>query len=347
MAQRNTLNEMQVSVLRWISEGCRDGVVADSVSARISAAALRNRGLVRTAGRGPTWKATITAAGTAYLQRVDGPNPPPPRQPNLSVTQQLVDDVIAAGGSLRVPRKRWQDKHGVDYERRARLAQSHGKVPPGSRFVVKTASPEELLIELAGDPVVAADGGDSSRPLERVAVPARLRKYHRVAREFRDRMSIHEVSRKALPRVVRIVHALAVEAERRGFEVACVRVSEDGYGRTDWKPGRDGQLVFTIDGHQMKVRIWEKGAGQRGPYEQQLKRWKQDREQPFRLMQFVDRPKPYDNGATGELNIEALGSSYGRQASWGDRTRWRLEDRLHNVLRANSRSRRPRPRNGG
>jgi hypothetical protein len=79
---------------------------------------------------------------------------------------------------------------------------------------VKTASPEELLIELAGDPVVPADGGDSSRPLEPVAVPARLRKYHGVAREFRDRMSLHEVSRKALPRVVRIVHALAVEAER-------------------------------------------------------------------------------------------------------------------------------------
>jgi hypothetical protein len=49
-------------------------------------------------------------------------------------------------------------------------------------------------------------------------------------------------------------------------------------------------------------------------------------------MQFVERPKPYDRGATGELNIEALGGSYGRQKSWGDRTRWRLEDRLANLL---------------
>jgi hypothetical protein len=132
---------------------------------------------------------------------------------------------------------------------------------------------------------------------------------------------------------VRIVHALAVEAERRGYGLACMRVSEDGYGRTDWKPARDGQLVFTINGHQLNVRIWEKGAGQRGPYEHQLTRWKNDREQPLRLMQFVDRPKPYDSGASGELNIEVLGSSFGRQASWGDRTRWRLEDRLPNLLR--------------
>lgn len=50
-------------------------------------------------------------------------------------------------------------------------------------------------------------------------------------------------------------------------------------------------------------------------------------------MQFVDRPKPYDSGATGELSIEALGGSYGRQKSWADRSRWKLEDRLPNLLR--------------
>lgn len=134
MAQRKTLNEVQVDVLRWISEGCGDGVVADDVSARISAAALRNRGLVRTSGHGPNWKAAITASGKEYLQQVDSPNPPVPRQPNVGVTQQLVEDVIAAGGSLRVPRKHWNEKGTVDYERRAQLAESYGKVPTGSRL---------------------------------------------------------------------------------------------------------------------------------------------------------------------------------------------------------------------
>src|SRR5262249_51390747 len=134
--------------------------------------------------------------------------------------------------------------------------------------VVKTASAEELLIELVTDRGVEVDGGETTAPaLAPVAVPARLSKYHRVAREFRDRTSVHEVSRKALPRTLRIVQALAVEAERRGYDVACVRVNEDGYGRSDWKPAQDGQLVFTINGHALKVRIWEKGAGQRGPYE--------------------------------------------------------------------------------
>lgn len=333
MAQRKTLNEVQVGVLRWIAEGCPNNGV-DGVPARISAGALRNRGLVRTTGRGPRWKATITSAGKEYLQQVDGPNPPQPRQPNVSVTQQLVDEVRAAGGSLRVPRKRWNDSDRVDYERRAQLAQSYGRVPAGSRLVVKRASAEELLIELVTDDVTAeARDEEASLELSPVPVPMRLTKYHRVAREFRERTNLHEISRKALPRALRIVHGLAAEAERRGYRIACVRVREDGYGRTEWKPAHDGQLLFTINGHELKVRIWEKGAGQRGPYEHQMKRWKADREQPFRLMQFVERPKPYDSSATGELNIEALGSAYGRQKAWGDRSRWKLEDRLPNLLR--------------
>src|SRR5689334_4686584 len=94
---------------------------------RISAAALRNRGLVSITGRGPTWSATILPAGTEYLARVDGPEPPIPRQANVSLTQQLVDDVIAAGGSLRVEQRRWGSRDGVDYEQRARIAQQHGK----------------------------------------------------------------------------------------------------------------------------------------------------------------------------------------------------------------------------
>ena len=111
------------------------------------------------------------------------------------------------------------------------------------------------------------------------------------------------------------------------------RIREDGYGRTEWKPARDGQLVFTVNGHQLKVRIWEKGAGSRGLYEREMRRWKEDRERSIRLMQFVDRPKPYDASATGALNIEAINASYGRQRSWGDRARWKLDDRLPNLLR--------------
>lgn len=81
------------------------------------------------------------------------------------------------------------------------------------------------------------------------------------------------------------------------------------------------------------MRIREKGSGPRGPYERQKRQWQADREGPIHLMRFVERPKPYDTGATGELNIEVLGWSQGRQSSWGDRKRWALEDRLPQLMR--------------
>jgi hypothetical protein len=131
MAQRKTLTEKQVELLRWIAGGCpEDEVEGDSY--RISAAALRNRGLITTSGRGPTWKASITSAGTAYLSQVDSPHPPIPRQANVSVTQQLVDDVIAASGALRVPQRRWGSVGGVDYEQRALWLSSTGGSRQGS-----------------------------------------------------------------------------------------------------------------------------------------------------------------------------------------------------------------------
>jgi hypothetical protein len=85
MAQRSTLTERQVSILRWIADGCPPGVTEGDFH-RISAAALRNRGLVTITGRGATWAAKATTAGRDYLARVDGPDPPIPRQANVSVT---------------------------------------------------------------------------------------------------------------------------------------------------------------------------------------------------------------------------------------------------------------------
>jgi hypothetical protein len=64
----------------------------------------------------------MTSDGRDYLEQVDGPNAPKPRQANVSVTWQLIDEVVVAGGTLRVPRRNWYDAAGIDYAHRARLA---------------------------------------------------------------------------------------------------------------------------------------------------------------------------------------------------------------------------------
>lgn len=218
MAQRRTLTEQQVSILRWIDDGCP----ADdepSISRRISAAALRRRGLVSISGRGRSWSARLTADGRNYLKAVEGPDPPIPRQPSVSVTQQLVDQVVAAGGTLRVPRKRWSDRSGVDYAHRARLAERHRKVPVGKRLAVKPNG-DELEICLLDAPELT-----NASALTPVPVPSRVASYHETARCFRDHRDRHEVSRALLGRATRIVHAMAVEAERRGWEATAPEAS--------------------------------------------------------------------------------------------------------------------------
>ena len=64
------LNATQATVLLWIAEGSPAGVMEGSAH-RVSAAALRTRGFVRTSGTGKTWKAEITDAGRDWLRRLE------------------------------------------------------------------------------------------------------------------------------------------------------------------------------------------------------------------------------------------------------------------------------------
>lgn len=63
------MNARQLEVLQWIGDGCQDGHwPRDDFTHRTSAVALRNRGLVLVKGHGPTWKASLTDAGSYYLE---------------------------------------------------------------------------------------------------------------------------------------------------------------------------------------------------------------------------------------------------------------------------------------
>lgn len=295
----------------------------DNDSYRISAAALRNRNLIAIAGRGPTWRASITAAGRAYLKQVDGPSPPIPRQGNTSVTQQLVEDVIASGGRMRVPQRRWGSTDGVDYEQRARLAQLHGKVPAGKRLTARYIEGElEIRLE-------AAIPG-TEVPLLPVPVPHRVRHLHPVAQHFRDDIAKHLVSRAQLSRCVRIIHALVTEAERRGFTVENVPGSTRGGSGQAWK-GDDGHLIVAIRSHRYHLKVLEEKVANRGAF---------DAETEYRRsVAYPQYLKPrgrtrYDSGATGRLQItcDGYGRRSGRTATWADRRSWTLEDKLPELL---------------
>jgi hypothetical protein len=89
MATVIKLNDRQVAVLRWIAAGCPDGVMTDDTH-RISAAALRSRGLASTTGHGPSWRATLTLAGAAHLAQ-------------LSAEDALAAGAIWEGAAVKSP----------------------------------------------------------------------------------------------------------------------------------------------------------------------------------------------------------------------------------------------------
>jgi hypothetical protein len=328
------LNGTQRDVLAWVGAGCPDGRF-EGYTHRISAAALASRGLIRVSGRGPTWRAELTPRGEAVLAEPTNGDPGSnggsgerarTKHAPLSKSEQLMAEVVAAGGALRVPY--WREKGKPDYRQRALAAQRLGKVPVGKRLVLERLRGGELEIRLEDMPE-----GISAVPMP-VPVPARLQRPHAVAARYRDNTQDHQVSRAALPRSVRIVHALAVEAERRRHQV-----SSPSSSRARERMARDSakevvaHFVLSVGGHAYSLGVSEEKVLLRGVWEER-KRQADDYRRSYPLFG-GERMKAYDAEATGRLTISLLASGYrreGRATTWSDRKSWKLEEKLGELL---------------
>jgi hypothetical protein len=159
---RGDLNSTQLELLSWVARGCPDNVY-EGYSHRISAAALQTRGFLKITGRGPSWQAQLTPRGAALLElpkpaprtqvepgsmrKANSPKPADRQRARApSKTEELIADLIAAGGLLRVPY--WRREGEPDYRQRAIAAQRFGKVPPDKRLVMEHISGGELEIRL-------------------------------------------------------------------------------------------------------------------------------------------------------------------------------------------------------
>lgn len=322
MAQRKTLTVAQVELLRWIDDGCPDGVY-EGVHHRISVAALQRRGLVEVTGRGPSWSAAITGDGRAYLDKVDGPTPPVPRQANKPVTAQLIDDVIAAGGVLRVDHGYGS---GVDWQQRVKQAIRHNKVPDGKRLEYSSNWRDDFA------EIRLVDAPEGTTPvLLPVPVPGHVARYHPIVQAVRKDKDRLEVSNAALPRASQLLHALVTEAERRHFTVTIPAGHRNPHNhKIEWSAGTDGHLVFTTGGSDQALRIHEEGLRVETVY----KRPPFDPANPWDLPRAgTYRRVRDDSAATGRLILELVPAYRSdRIAQWADRKRWSLDDKLPDVL---------------
>ena len=333
------INDRQRELLQWVAEGCPEGRF-EGTAHRISVRALHTRGLVRIRGRGASWRCEITPAGQQHLddrarpataapagRAGAGQRPSASEAPrSLRKTDELVRDLVAAGGTLVVPAN---EPDGTSVRQRAYAAQAAGKLPEGVRLATRmvgdnielrltpaeTRTPERIGVAEA-QPVPLPDEADGLDPL---------------AKRFMRSTERHEVSRASLERATRLVSAIVTEAKRRRWRVAVPPRIPAGRVAVNWQPARDRHIWITAAGVEFRIRVREEGVHLRGRHEQDQRLGTGS--PLWGLSRRRQTPEgEYDRGATGRLELQLDGGRrFGerrRRSNWRDRQDTGLEQAL-------------------
>jgi hypothetical protein len=297
---------------------------------------LEWRGLVTVSKRGGAWTASILSAGTHYLatgnyppghklHRIRPTLPPTapvavanaPRRANsaapaaLKPTHQLVKDIVDAGGILErnVSDDDTNYKHLVSIINRRQMAPDNQQV-----LLNEWLKPAHIVLRLSG----------VSRDWKSGCLPERISKWHTVVAELRTDKRLEHVSASLRPRALRLLHALAREADSRGHGV---RVSKppSRYGYGEQTGGIVGCIVFEVDGVRCALGVSE--PQDRVPHvatATELQKAKRDTWYHIPTHDYVK---------SGRLHMTlATDSGYSSKIVWKDTATLRLESRLCDIM---------------
>lgn len=209
--RRDPINDAQFAVLQWIGEGCPPGRYPPHDAAHFSSAvALRNRGLIESSGHGRNWSASLTDDGRYYIEH--GAYPP---------SQTDRDDTA--------PKKQRKPAHEDSAVRHVEAAESSANESPAS------SGAESQPKSQAHDSAV-------------VTIPSRIQRPHPAIRELMNHRKRLDVPADQVERALRMLHALAREAIRRGWTVTA---NPSTYEIDQWTGRRHsvspGPDLFTVD----------------------------------------------------------------------------------------------------
>ena len=245
------------------------------------------------------------------------------RNDEESSGQGLLDELVDHGGALTMTAPSSQVR--ASYRRAIWQAREHGLVPDGQRLRYTGRDRGDLRIWLAP----ADEEAEQAPALPPVPEPQRLVKpdptvvatREALERRIRDEHGrLHpgravdvfdvNVSLQQLGRALRLVQALVAELRRR----------EHGIDPSD----RHGRLRLKVGDHSYAVRLVERLD--RAPHEPT------PLELEAQQRPFGPTPRKYDYSPSGRLSFE-LDSRYdGRRHRWSDTSRWRLDDKLPELL---------------
>lgn len=329
-------------MLNWINDGSPDGVW-DGESHKVSAAALRSRGLIQVSRSTGSWSASITDKGRYYLANGSYPpagskKPEPkrnrhrrtpavpavrkapatakPKAPNrIGPTDELIARVVAAGGRLEIE-SGWTTEN-ARYDNLISAANRFGKCPPGTRL--KRSHGRD------GSAIYLEDISSWSLvTLEPIVVPDRLSRPHPVVADVRDGTHLAVTGTKPRNRALRLMQALAAEAQNRGYAIRAVKETVTHYGYTD-RESRD-DLLIDVSSHAFGIRVTQQND--RSVHEPTATELREQAERTW-----APRIPKYDYTPSSRLTITVSGRFETRQSQWSDSPKaFTLEDKLPEIL---------------
>ncbi|MGK5729555.1 hypothetical protein [Streptomyces sp. URMC 124] len=348
---KQKLNERQLAVLRWVQQGCLDGVWEGS-SHKITCQALQNRGLLTVTKRRGQWSTALTSAGQHYLQhgnyppaqpRVSRTRPaerPAPTVPATStgsgtsagpaapaaprkasqaqqtrktVTEQLLEELTEAGG--RIVKSSARGPNAVNWPARVSAARRSGRIPK-TKDLHGSWCREGYEIRLTDTPAWRL------AVLEPIPVPARLTQPHAVVKALQSQSPPMGLTKAVQARALRLVQALITATQRRGHS------SKAGATRGAPSPHRrrsaDPHFTITAQGQECGfLIIQEQDRSKHTPTEKELAEAKR--------YSWVKIPR-FDYTPADRLRIVLSGGRAHRASEWADTPERPLEDQLAEVV---------------
>lgn len=234
------VNARQLKVLRWVADGCPEGQwAADDYTYKTTARALKGRGLVTIKGHGLTWRASITEAGTSYLEHGEYPSghaesqtSRAPRrgaagqiavaepvklgdkaQETLDEAKALIEQIRATGGSITVADP--SESVRARYRRLLHACRVHHLVPPGQELRYTGRDSGDLAISIGDGSVKATSDWLRIRTTSR-RVTTNL---EALRHGLESSTILNSISEDLRPRAVDIICALAEELRKHDLRL--------------------------------------------------------------------------------------------------------------------------------
>ncbi len=238
---------------------------------------------------------------------------PAPKPERRTLGEQLIDDLVSAGGRLVV-----QQDGGPgtpNWPSRVSSAKRSGKLPAGKEISSGWAR---------GGYEIRLDDIPAWRlaVLDPVPVPERLSKPHPVVAALRDGERTLGLSKSVLPRALRLIQGIVAEAERRGHTIRVVKQRTDRHGYEHAES--EDHFIVTVQGHPHGVRLTQ--LKERTDHVASAKELAEAARNSWMKI-----PR-FDYLLGSRLAIAISGGFVHRQSQWSDTDTEPLEDQLPEIL---------------